>query len=63
MIEINRIGANKDISQHVDRIGFSVNGIDYVILSEFGELKIHAKHHKLLVKPCCANEMLISGFE
>ena len=64
MIEINRIGSNRNVElQPVERMGFSVNGIDYLIISEFGELKIHAKHHKLVVKPCCANEIIISGVE
>ena len=63
MIEINRIGSDRKVCQSVERIGFSVNGIDYLISSHFGELKIHAKHHKIVVKPCCANEIVISGVE
>jgi hypothetical protein len=63
MIEINRIGSDRKVCQSVDRIGFSVNGIDYLISAEFGELKVHAKHHKLVIKPCCANEVTISGVE
>ena len=63
MIEINRIGSDREVCESVERIGFSLNGIDYLISSHFGELKIHAKHHKLVVKPCCANEITISGVE
>jgi hypothetical protein len=63
MIEINRIGSDRKVFQSVERIGFAVNGIDYLISSEFGELKIHAKHHKLVIKPGCANEITISGVE
>jgi hypothetical protein len=63
MIEINRIGSDRKVCQSVDRIGFSVNGIDYLISAEFGELEVHAKHHKLVMKPCCANKVTISGFE
>jgi hypothetical protein len=63
MIKINRIGSDRKVCQSVERIGFSVNGIDYLISSHFGEMKIHAKHHKLVVKPCCANEITISGIE
>ena len=63
MIEINRIGSDRKVTQSVERIGFSINGIDYLISAYFGELKVHAKHHKLVVKPCCANEILIGGVE
>jgi hypothetical protein len=63
MIEINRIGSDRNLCQSVERIGFSVNGIDYLLSAEFGELKIHAKHHKLVIKPCVANEITISGVE
>jgi hypothetical protein len=63
MVEVNRIGWDRNVCKSVERIGISVNGIDYLISSEFGELKIHASHHKLIIKPCCANEITISGVE
>jgi hypothetical protein len=63
MIKINRIGSDRNVCQSAERIGFSVNGIDYLISSEFGELKIHAKHHKLVIRPLCANEITINGIE
>jgi hypothetical protein len=63
MIEINRIGSNRKASQSVEKIGFTINGIDYLISSEFGELKIQAHHHKLVVKPCFANVITVIGVE
>jgi uncharacterized protein (UPF0335 family) len=57
---IKRIDSNRDV-QEVERLEIEINGIKYTITDRYGEMKIHAHSEELLIKPCCANEVIIHG--
>ena len=39
------------------------NGVKYTLTEEFGELKLHVHGNKLEINPCCANEIIIKGYD
>jgi hypothetical protein len=49
------------LEKEVERIEIKIGCTKFTITEYFGELKIHAHSDAMTVKPCCANEIKISG--
>ena len=61
-MEIKRIDNNRK-ANIVERIEVMIDGIKYTITERFGELKVHAHSDEVIVKPCCANEVVLQGID
>jgi hypothetical protein len=59
-LKIVRVDADK-LEKEVERIEIKIGCTKFTITEYFGELKIHAHSDAMTVKPCCANEIKISG--
>lgn len=57
---LKRIDSARNV-QEVNRLEIEISGIKYTITDHHGEMKIHAHSEEVLVKPCCANEVVIQG--
>ena len=59
-MKIKRIDSDRT-EKEVERIEIEIDGIKYTLTDRFGELKIHSQSDEIIVKPCCANEVVVKG--
>lgn len=58
-MKVTRLGSTKDLNHEVMRLDLEIDGKEYTITEQFGELRVHVHARKLIVSPCCGNEIAI----
>jgi hypothetical protein len=62
-MEINQIDKDRNLNKQASIIRVFVGNKLFSITESHGELKIHAHHDLITVKPCCLNEILIGTYD
>ena len=60
-MKIKRIDSDRT-EKEVERIEIEIDGIKYTLTHRFGELKIHSHSDAVFLIPCCANEVVVKGY-
>jgi hypothetical protein len=61
-MKLLRVDSDRE-PKEVERIEVEIGGVKYTITDRFGEMKLHAHSDEIIVKPCCANEVVCVGLD